>query len=45
MKRTLTALAALALIALGGMFAAPQTGIFAANAQEAADIDTSFYRL
>lgn len=41
MKRTLTAFAALALIALGGMFAAPQTINFAANAQEAADIDTS----
>lgn len=44
MKRTLTALAALALIALGSMFAAPQTVNFAANAQEAADIDTSMVK-
>lgn len=44
MKRTLTALAALALIALGGMFAAPQTLGFDAQAQEAADIDTSMIK-
>jgi len=44
MKRTLTALAALALIAIGGMFAAPQTVNFAASAQEAADIDTSMVK-
>ncbi|NNE86629.1 MAG: DsbA family protein [Silicimonas sp.] len=44
MKRTLTALAALALIALGGMFAVPQTLGFDAQAQEAADIDTSMIK-
>lgn len=44
MKRTLTALAALALIALGGMFAAPQILGFDAQAQEAADIDTSMIK-
>ena len=44
MKRTLTALAALALIAVGGMFAAPQTLGFDAQAQEAADIDTSMIK-
>ena len=44
MKRTLTALAALAFIAVGGMFAAPQTLGFDAQAQEAADIDTSMIK-
>jgi protein-disulfide isomerase len=41
MKRTLAALAALALIAIGGTIAAPQTLGFDAQAQEAADVDTS----
>ena len=41
MKRIMTALAAVALIALGGAVAAPKTLGFAALAQDAADIDTS----
>lgn len=44
MKRTLTALAALAMMALGAAAVAPQTLGFAAQAQEAADIDTSMVK-
>lgn len=44
MKRTMTALAALAMLALGAAFVAPQTFGFAAQAQEAAEIDTSMVK-
>ncbi len=41
MKRTLTALVALAMLSIGAMATAPQTMGIVAHAQEAADIDTS----
>lgn len=41
MKRTLTALVALAMISMGALATAPQTLGLVAHAQEAADIDTS----
>ena len=44
MKRTLTALAALAMLALGAASVAPSTFGFSVQAQEAADIDTSMIK-
>ena len=41
MKRTLTALVALAMLSIGAMATAPQTMGIVAHAQDAADIDTS----
>ncbi len=44
MKRTLTVLAAMAMMVLGAVAVAPQTLGLAAQAQEAADIDTSMVK-